>query len=236
MAPPSLKISIAEKRFPDSEPLFAGFELSVAPGEIVAVLGRSGVGKSTLLRLIAGIDQKFSGTILIDDVPSHEASAPGFVFQDARLLPWLTVEANIRLAAPDMTQADLHMALDRVGLAGIEAKFPHELSGGMQRRAGLARALASGSGLLLLDEPFVSLDPALASDMRKLLADLVQDGQTTAVLVTHDRLDAGILSDRAVVLGGRPAIIEQEVHFPLPRNARNGATGVDYPPADGFEA
>src|SRR5690606_26020401 len=139
-----------EQRFPAREPLFAGFALSVAPGAVVAVLGLPGVGKSALLRLIAGIDQKFSGTVLVDDVPSHVASAPGFVFQDARLLPWLTVGANIRLAAPDMTQADLHMALDRVGLAGIEAKFPHELSGGMQRRAGLARALASGSGLLLL--------------------------------------------------------------------------------------
>lgn len=193
-----ISVDIGEKCFAQS--IFKDFELHVAPGETLAILGPSGTGKSTLLRLIAGIDQDFTGAISIDGTPAHLALAPGFVFQDSRLLPWLSVLENVRLGG---TGAE-HL-LDRVGLKGREGDFPHQLSGGMQRRVALARALASSSGLLLLDEPFVSLDRALADEMQTLLAELVAATRPTMLLVTHSPEEAARLARRVIVLEGRPA-------------------------------
>lgn len=205
---PGLTIAIAEKRFPGADAaLFADFHLDIAPGSIVALHGPSGVGKSTLLRLIAGIDRDFTGSIAIDGIASHQAARPGFVFQDARLLPWLTARDNIRAADPAISAETADAALARVGLADYADAFPHALSGGMQRRVALARAYVTNPGLLLLDEPFISLDPALVDDMHRLLADLIATTRATVIFASHHATDAARLATRVIVLEGRPARI-----------------------------
>lgn len=212
---PGLRLAIDEKRFAGSEALFTDFRLEVAPCEVVAVMGASGVGKSTLLRLVAGIARDFVGEIEVGTLAAADAPAPGFVFQDARLLPWLTVAENVRLAAPAAPEAEIAAHLGAVGLAGRDADYPGQLSGGMQRRVALARALAGGSGLWLFDEPFVSLDMALAADMQDLVARLIAATRPTVLLATHSAAEAVRLADRVVVLAGRPARIVADI--PLDR-------------------
>jgi NitT/TauT family transport system ATP-binding protein/sulfonate transport system ATP-binding protein len=217
MAPgPRITIAIAEKRFLDRPtPLYSGLSIAVAPGSVVALLGRSGVGKSTLLRMIAGIDRRFVGTIAIDGMPPAGAAPPGFAFQDPRLLPWLTALDNIVAVMPDR---DVEMArrwLDRVGLGGSERALPRQLSGGMQRRVALARALAVNPKLLLLDEPFVSLDRKSLVELYALCGDLIAEEQSTAILVSHVPEDAARLAHRAIVIGGRPARILADRPVPM---------------------
>lgn len=221
---PGLSVAIAEKTFPSgSVPLFSGLRLDIAPGSTVAVLGPSGVGKSTLLRLVAGIDTDFSGRIVVDGRDAALAPAPGFVFQDPRLLPWLTIGGNLRLADPALGAEAADRLLASVGLAGRQDDFPHRLSGGMQRRAALARALAANPRLLLLDEPFVSLDPALVREMHQLLLGLLDTGGPTALIVSHAAEDAARLADRAVLLAGRPARIVADIPLERPRRSRSEA-------------
>jgi NitT/TauT family transport system ATP-binding protein/sulfonate transport system ATP-binding protein len=216
-----LSIAIAEKRFGEGPALFSDFNLEVAAGSVVALLGPSGVGKSSLVRMVAGIDRAFEGTVLIDGVPAAEAPRPGLVFQDPRLLPWLSAIDNIRASDARMDRATALAALERVGLAGHGEAFPHQLSGGMQRRVALARALAVNAELLLLDEPFVSLDRALADEMQELVAALIAATGPTVLLVTHLAEDAARLADRVIVLAGRPAQIVADVSLPVARAARD---------------
>ena len=205
---PGLSLDITEKRFPGADtPLFAGLRLDIAPGSVIALHGPSGVGKSTLLRLMAGIDRDFSGTIAIDGLAPAQAPPPGFVFQDPRLLPWLTARDNIRAADPALSPAAADAALARVGLAGQAALYPHALSGGMQRRVALARALVTNPLLLLLDEPFISLDRALVDEMHDLLAGIIGATRPTVVFASHHPGDAERLADRIITLAGRPARI-----------------------------
>lgn len=216
MAPgPGLSIDIAEKRFPRAEKaLFEKLRLEIAPSSIVALIGPSGVGKSTLLRLVAGLDTDFAGAITVDGQRADTAPTPGFVFQDARLLPWLTAEQNIRAVSPATTRAAALLALDRVGLAEAAALFPHQLSGGMQRRVALARAFAVNARLLLLDEPFVSLDRQLTDEMHQLLLQLIAEIRPTVLFVTHLADDAARLATRTIMLAGRPARIEADIVSP----------------------
>ncbi|UYN98210.1 MAG: ABC transporter ATP-binding protein [Devosia sp.] len=225
---PALSIAIAEKRYPGEQTaLFSGLQLDIEPGTVLAVLGPSGVGKSSLLRLLAGADGGFSGQIRVGGVSAAEAGPPGFVFQDARLLPWLSVRDNVRLVRPELDDAAVGSLLERVGLAGQEDRWPGQLSGGMQRRVALARALATGSGLLMLDEPFVSLDRDLVIEMRALLARTLAATGVTTVLVTHLIEDAALLADRIVVLDGRPARIAADLAIDTPRGDRDGSTILD---------
>ncbi|WP_375450716.1 ABC transporter ATP-binding protein [uncultured Devosia sp.] len=222
---PGLSLAIAEKRFAaDGPPLLASFDLSVAPGSVVALLGASGIGKSSLLRLVAGIDRDFRGRIAIDGIEAALAPPPGFVFQDPRLLPWLTALDNIRAADSRLGKDAARTLLARLGLADSAKAYPRQLSGGMQRRVALARALARNAGLLLLDEPFVSLDSALLDDMYRLLDQVIDTDHPTMVFVTHLPADAARLADRVVVLAGRPARILHDLAFPLQRRARDRAT------------
>jgi NitT/TauT family transport system ATP-binding protein/sulfonate transport system ATP-binding protein len=225
---PGLRIAIGEKRFPgNGTPLFSDFSLDIAPGTVVALIGPSGVGKSTLLRLIAGIDRDLAGNIKIDGLDPASAPPPGFVFQDSRLLPWLTARDNVRAVRPRTAGAEADALLARVGLAADAGAFPRQLSGGMQRRVALARALSVNPRLLLLDEPFVSLDRALVAELQALLAALFDETGSTAILVSHVAEDAAALADRAIVLTGRPARITADIAFDIPRRDRDPVARVE---------
>lgn len=222
---PDLKISIDKKRYPGSAaPTLSGFKAEIAPGSITAILGPSGIGKSTLLRIIAGIDRNYSGHVTIDGQPAAEAAPPGFLFQDPRLLPWLTTLDNVRTAGTGVSTEKAMAALSRTGLTDHSNLYPHQLSGGMQRRAALARALALNAGLLLLDEPFVSLDRALVEEMYNLIASIAAADRPTMILVTHMAEDAARLANRVLVLSGTLAEIAADLALPQPRETRDRGT------------
>jgi len=226
---PGLTFDITEKQFHGVDsPLFAGLHLEVTAGSTVALIGPSGIGKSTLLRILAGIDRDFAGKVLVDGIPAHEAPTPGFVFQDPRLLPWLTAAENIRAADSVCSEEAAQEALSSVGLTGSSQLYPYQLSGGMQRRVALARALSVNAKLLLLDEPFVSLDRPLVSEMHQLFNALVIASRPTVVFVSHLMDDAARLADRVILLDHRPARIVHDVALPVPPAERNGALLEDY--------
>src|SRR5262245_16843242 len=187
-------------------------------GEVGVLVGPSGCGKTTMLRLIAGVDRDFDGRI-VTPVPGKLA----MVFQEPRLLPWRNVEDNVRLVAPDADAATLTMLFDVLELTPHRAHYPAELSLGLARRVALARAFAVDPDILLLDEPFVSLDEALASRLRDELATLVQNRAMTTLLVTHDLAEAVRLADRLFLLSPRPARVLAEVPIRTPRHCRNAS-------------
>ncbi|CAN5819224.1 ABC transporter ATP-binding protein [soil metagenome] len=203
-------------------------DLDVAAGEIVTVLGGSGSGKTTLLRLIAGLDEPSAGDVAIDGESPDRARADkrvGFVPQSPALLPWRTVAANTRLLldvnrnAPNRDVRSADILLAQVGLADFADAYPHELSGGMQQRVSLVRAMVLGAPLLLMDEPFAALDEITRMDMRHLLAALCESMPTTVVFVTHSVPEAVFLSDRVVVLSNRPGRVVgiESITFARPR-------------------
>ena len=214
-----LVADIQKKSFGGND-LFADLHIDVPAGQVVALIGPSGVGKSTLLRMIAGIDADYQGQILLDGVAPAKAQVPGFVFQDPRLLPWETAFGNLRAVKSDISYQEGCKLLSDVGLAGAEDLRPAELSGGLQRRVALARALAVSSRLLLLDEPFVSIDRKLALELQTLVAGVVDQLGPTVLLVTHDPYDAAALADRVITLHGRPVKVIDDMVLEIPRVAR----------------
>jgi NitT/TauT family transport system ATP-binding protein len=187
---------------------------SLGNGEVAALVGPSGCGKTTLLRIIAGLDSDFEGSVAL---PAH--GMLGMVFQEPRLLPWRTVEQNVRLAAPQATDAALGTLFQALGLTAHRDHYPGELSLGLARRVALARAFAVEPDLLLLDEPFVSLDDALAARLREELAELVNRRPVTTLLVTHNVEEAIGLADRLLLLSISPARILANVPVARPRAA-----------------
>lgn len=202
-------------------PLFSGLRLQVPPGQVLALIGPSGVGKTTLLRILSGAERRWQGEVLVGGASATDAPMPGYVFQDARLLPWLSAADNLRAVAPNLSPARIAELLRKVGLAGQEDAWPHALSGGMQRRVALARALSVHPSLLLLDEPFVSLDRTLVRDLQTLFLKVFSDFDPTVVMVSHDPEDAARIADRAIVLTGRPARITADVTLPGRRGLRS---------------
>jgi NitT/TauT family transport system ATP-binding protein len=188
---------------------------SLGHGEVAALVGPSGCGKTTLLRIIAGLDSDFEGNVAL---PAH--GMLGMVFQEPRLLPWRTVEQNVRLAAPQASDAALGTLFQALGLTAHRDHFPGELSLGLARRVALARAFAVEPDLLLLDEPFVSLDDALAARLRDELADLVNRRPITTLLVTHNVEEAIGLADRLLLLSLSPARVLADVPVTRPRTPR----------------
>jgi ABC-type nitrate/sulfonate/bicarbonate transport system ATPase subunit len=190
--------------------------LAVEDNDFIAILGPSGCGKSTLLRIVAGLDRPSAGRVLLDGEPvTRPGPDRGMVFQSYTLFPWLTVRQNIlfgRRATPDV--ADRLIA--RVGLRGFEDHFPKMLSGGMQQRTALARALANDPKILLLDEPFGALDHQTRSLMQELLAGIWEADRKTVLFVTHDIDEAIFMANRVAVMSARPGRIKAEVRVDLP--------------------
>jgi ABC-type nitrate/sulfonate/bicarbonate transport system ATPase subunit len=191
---------------------------SLANGEVAAVVGPSGCGKTTLLRIIVGLDRDFDGSVVL---PAH--GRLGIVFQEPRLLPWRTVEDNVRLAAPQAGEATLSALFATLGLGAHRRHYPGELSLGLARRVSLARAFAFEPELLALDEPFVSLDAALVERLRAELIELVTHRPTTTLLVTHSIDEAIGLADRIFLLSPSPARVIAEVPIERPRSPRSAA-------------
>ena len=192
-----------------------GLAFSLGKGEVGALVGPSGCGKTTLLRIIAGLDADYEGEV---HLPDH--GRLGMVFQEPRLLPWRTLEHNVRLAAPQVTDDELTSLFAALGLSAHRQHYPGELSLGLARRVALARAFAVNPDLLLLDEPFVSLDDALATRLRDELAELVTRRPVTTLLVTHNVEEAIALADRLFLLSPSPTRVMAELPIPNPRSKR----------------
>jgi NitT/TauT family transport system ATP-binding protein len=197
------------------------FEL--APETFTCLIGPSGCGKTTTLRIILGLDPDFDGKL---ELPSPDLRMAA-VFQEPRLLPWRTVEQNVRLALPPEAATggrapDLDGLFATLGLQDLRGRYPSELSLGLARRVALARAFAVMPDVLLLDEPFVSLDEHTADRLRALLIELWQEHRATVLMVTHNVREAARLADRLLLMNGRPACLVGDVPVPLARAARGG--------------
>ncbi len=217
----------------ERETVFDDFSLTVHHGELVAVVGASGTGKTTLLHLVAGLEHPDSGRITLNDgtladgspgpsgTSGTDGTGPrlGVVFQQPRLLDWLSVRRNVELAltSTGLDPAGASQALADVGLAQYADRYPSVLSGGQRQRAAVARAFAVQPELVLLDEPFSALDQLTARRLRLLLQDLWTARPRTGLLVTHNPLEAAFLADRVIVLEGRPARVHTEFAIDLPR-------------------
>ncbi len=196
------------------------FAISLAAGSFTSLVGPSGSGKTTILRIAAGLDRDFQGERRIS--PSTRVA---MVFQEPRLLPWRTVEDNIRIAMEAASATgDIGELLERLDLAAQRRQYAGELSLGQARRVALARAMSIGPDLLLLDEPMVSLDEAVAARLRGELRAIAESGKLTILLVTHAVGEAVELSDRLLFLGGKPARIVLERELSIPRNRRDRGT------------
>jgi NitT/TauT family transport system ATP-binding protein len=206
-----------------SQEALASVDLEIPRGEFVSLLGPSGCGKTTLLKLIGGLIPHTSGELLVDGEPVERALKQrkfGFVFQDATLLPWKNVLGNASLLLDITGQHDttdrVRSLLRTVGLGGFEDFYPAQLSGGMKQRVSLARALALGPEILLMDEPFAALDAITRDRMGEELLKIL-DGSRTVVFVTHSIAEAVLLSDRVVVMSARPGRVVADVRIDLPR-------------------
>ena len=220
-----LDVAIARKTMPGREgprTVLADLHFTLEQNEIVALVGPSGCGKTTLLRIIGGLDTQFDGRIAW---AGGVAPRIGTVFQEPRLLPWRTVRENIALVRPP-DPAAAGALLTSLGLADYANLYPPALSLGMARRAAIARAFAVEPALLLLDEPFVSLDPAMAEQGRTVLAMAWRTQRCTAVLVTHDWAEAASLADRILLLSAGPAQVVRELVVPEASRRRGIAEGA----------
>jgi sulfonate transport system ATP-binding protein len=217
-----LAIDRLSKTYADGTAALSGITLEVSSSEIVALVGGSGCGKTTLLRLIAGLDRPSAGAIQLDGEPivaPHHGV--GIVFQEPRLLPWLTVADNVGFGIGHLPVAErktrVAHALEKVGLDGYGARWPKELSGGQQQRVAIARAFVAAPKLLLLDEPFSALDAFTRASLHEHLLGLWAEGRPMVVMVTHDVHEAVTLADRVLIMRPNPGRIEDELPLSLAR-------------------
>lgn len=198
-------------------------DFEVRDNDFVTILGPSGCGKSTLLRIVAGLDHATSGRVLLDGVPVEGPGADrGMVFQSYTLFPWLTIEQNIRFGLRERGMPEAQQKeraayfIAKVGLRGFEQHFPKQLSGGMQQRTAIARALANDPKILLMDEPFGALDNQTRVLMQELLLGIWEAERKTVLFVTHDIDEAIFMANRVAVFSARPGRIKTELAVDLP--------------------
>ncbi len=217
-----LEVEIAHKAFTNAagerNEVLANFNFALGPGEVGVFVGPSGCGKSTMLKIVAGLDHDYQGR-----VACPAGARIGMVFQEPRLLPWRSVDDNVRLAAPKADDERLSALFAVLELTAHRNHFPGELSLGLARRVALARAFAIEPDFLVLDEPLASLDDALADRLRDQIITLVDSHSVTTLLVTHDVDDAIRLGDHLFLLSPRPARILAELPIRTPRSARGEA-------------
>jgi ABC-type nitrate/sulfonate/bicarbonate transport system ATPase subunit len=220
--PVQLEVDITRKTYESAagerHDVLAGIKFSLCAGEVGVLVGPSGCGKSTMLKILVGLDHDYQG-----HVTRPAGARIGMVFQEPRLLPWRSVEENVRLAAPHADEAKLSALFTVLELTAHRSHFPGELSLGLARRVALARAFAIDPDFLILDEPLASLDDALAARLREQIATLVGSRTVMTLLVTHNMDDAVRLGDRLLLLSPRPAKILADLPIRTPRSARGEA-------------
>jgi sulfonate transport system ATP-binding protein len=218
-------VQIARKTFEGAQGRFAALQdilLTIDPGEFVCLVGGSGCGKTTLLRIIAGLETDYEGAVSVDGRPvTGPGLDRGVVFQEHRLLSWLTVHDNIAFGLaqvpPPERRLKIRHYINLVGLEDFEYEYPHQLSGGMSQRVAIARALVGRPQVLLLDEPFASLDALTRMRMQQEILRIWEAERTTVVLVTHDIEEAVYLADRVVVMSPQPGTIRKILPVGLQR-------------------
>ncbi|MBQ3801470.1 MAG: ABC transporter ATP-binding protein [Treponema sp.] len=218
----NIEIHNVNKSFDDVRVL-NDFSLDVRPGSFVSLIGPSGCGKSTLLRIIGGLEKQYDGTVFLDGERVTRAGCDrGFAFQGSNLFPWLTVQGNVAFGLKARKiykekKQDVMDIIKLVGLSGFEDSYPHQISGGMQQRASLARALVGHPKVLLLDEPLGALDAFTRMNLQDEILRIKNENDMTMLMVTHDVDEAIYMSDRVVVMSARPSRVEAVIDIDLPR-------------------
>jgi sulfonate transport system ATP-binding protein len=221
------------KIYPNGVRALDGISLEVAPGEILVVIGGSGCGKSTMLRAISGLDTPTQGKVVLNGMAINEPHEEiGIIFQEPRLLPWLRVADNVGFGLESYPKEERRKrvagALDRVGLSEKARVWPRELSGGQAQRVAIVRALVPRPQVLLLDEPFSSLDAFTRADLQDHLLDLWADLKPTLIMVTHDVEEAIVLADRVMVMRPHPGRVYDEIPCDLPRPRDRQSAAFDF--------
>ena len=217
----NINIQKINKSFGDVKVL-NDFSLDIKPGSFVSLIGPSGCGKSTLLRIIGGLEQASNGSVILDGEKITKAGSDrGFAFQGSNLFPWLTVRDNISFGLKARKiyrekKQDVTDIINLVGLKGFETSYPHQISGGMQQRASLARALVGHPKVLLLDEPLGALDAFTRMNLQDEILRIKNENDMTMLMVTHDVDEAIYMSDKVVVMSARPSRVEAVVDIDLP--------------------
>ncbi|MGD7034735.1 ABC transporter ATP-binding protein [Methylotuvimicrobium buryatense] len=227
----AIRIDIVDKTYPSQRQspghrAIADLKLELPSNEFICLVGPSGCGKTTLLNILAGLDRDYRGEITVEH--RHKTPKIGYVFQNPRLLPWKTVRENITLALPtDHDPKTVDALLDTMQLTDAQQVYPERLSLGMSRRVSIIRAFAIDPDVLLMDEPFVSLDAPTARQVRELLIRLWQQRPHTVLFVTHDLREAIALADRLVFLSSPPMQAISEIRVNIPRDKRDDETAIE---------
>lgn len=225
MTPPrKIKVQVKESHRYGELLVHDGIEFNVMENEFLCVCGQSGCGKSTLLDILSGLMKPSEGHVLIDGQPADPKKQNiSFVFQEPSNLPWLTVWDNVATGLRIKKQPRQEVKrivddiIDVVGLRGFEHYYPHQISGGMKQRVAIARAFATDADLILMDEPFVSLDQHTREKMQQEILDIWQHRKRTVIFVTHNLEEAVFLGDRVIILSNKPARVKEEMEIGLPR-------------------
>lgn len=199
--------------------VLSNINFDVEANQFCCIVGPSGCGKTSLLNIVSGLDEDYEGKVLIDGGAPISGPPPGYMFQSSRLMPWLTVRENVELVLAARDQSRVDALLREIGLQEFVDAYPGQLSGGMRRRVALARAIITEPGLLLLDEPFLSLDTPVANHLRRILIAVCSRRSSTVLFVTHDLREALYLADRILFVSSRPGeiVLDHPVDIPRPR-------------------